>query len=85
MAIARMTEKSNDIKVVNVPSSIKALQVYLENLKGTICLTIEETSTSQWLYAELKEYVDKIIICDPCRNKLLSEGAGGATSLSVSL
>lgn len=74
MAIARMTEKSNDIKVIDVPSSIKELQIYLENLKGTICLTIEETSTSQWLYTELKEYVEKIIICDPYRNKLLSEG-----------
>ena len=48
MAIARMTEKSNDIKVIDVPSSIKELQVYLENLKGTICLTIKETSTSHW-------------------------------------
>ena len=74
MAMARMTEKSNDIKVIEVPSSIKELQVYLENLKGTICLTFEETSTSQWLYTELKDYVEKIIICDPLRNKLLSEG-----------
>jgi transposase len=75
MAIARMTEKSNDIKVIDVPSSIKELQVYLKNLKGTICLTIEETSTSQWIYTEVKDYVDKIIVCDPYRNKLLSEGA----------
>ena len=37
-------------------------------------MTIEETTTSQWLYTELKEYVDKILICDPCRNSLLSEG-----------
>ena len=74
MAIARMTEKSHDIKVIDVPSSIKELQVYLENLKGTICLTIEESSTSQWLYTELKEFVEKIIICDPYRNKLLCEG-----------
>jgi transposase len=41
MAIARMTEKSNDIKVIDVPSGIKELQVYLENLKGTICSTVE--------------------------------------------
>jgi hypothetical protein len=75
MAIARMTEKSNDTKVINVPSSIKEMQLYLKNLKGTICLTIEETSTSQWLYTELKEYVEKIIVYDPYRNKLLSEGA----------
>ncbi|NOT77741.1 MAG: transposase [Bacteriovoracaceae bacterium] len=74
MAIARMTEKSDDIKVIDVPSSIKEMQIYLKNLKGTICLTFEETSTSQWLYTELKEYVDKLVVCDPYRNKLLSEG-----------
>jgi len=50
------------------------MQIYLKNLKGTICLTFEETTTSQWPYTELKEYVDKIIVCDPYRNKLLSEG-----------
>lgn len=75
MAIARMTEKSNDIKVIDVPSSIKELQLYLENLKGKICLTIEESSTSQWLYTELKEFVEQIIVCDPYRNHLLTEGA----------
>ena len=37
-------------------------------------MTIEETTTSQWLYTELKEYVDRILICDPNRNKLLNEG-----------
>ena len=36
-----------------------------------------ETTISQWLYTELRKYVDKIIICDPHRNKLLSEGPKG--------
>lgn len=75
MAIARMTSKSNKINVIDVPSSVKEMQVYLKNLKGTVCLTIEETTTSQWLYTELNDFVDKLIICDPYRNKLLSEGA----------
>ena len=74
MAIARMTKKSNKIVVIDVPSDIFELQFYLKNLKGTKVLTIEETTTSQWLYTELMEYVDRIIICDPHRNKLLSEG-----------
>lgn len=74
MAIARMTKKSNKITVVDVPSDIEDLQAYLKNLKGTKILAIEETTTSQWLYTELKEYVDKILICDPNRNKLLNEG-----------
>jgi transposase len=74
MAIARMTKKSNKITAVDVPSDIKELQFYLKNLKGTKILSIEETTTSQWLYTELKEYVDEVLICDPYRNSLLSEG-----------
>lgn len=74
MAIARMTKKSNKITAVDVPSDIKELQFYLKNLKGTKILSIEETTTSQWLYTELKECVDDILICDPYRNSLLSEG-----------
>ena len=74
MAIARMTKKSNKITVRDVPSDVAELQIYLKNLKGTKVLAIEETTTSQWLYTELKEYVDKLFICDPYRNSLLSEG-----------
>lgn len=74
MAIARMTKKSNKITAIDVPADIKELQFYLKNLKGTKILAIEETTTSQWLYTELREHVDKILICDPHRNKLLSEG-----------
>ena len=75
MAIARMTSKSNKIQVIDVPSDIKEMQIYLKNLKGTICLTCEETTTARWLYTELNKYVTRMIICDPYRNKLLNEGA----------
>ena len=74
MAIARMTKKSNNIKAIDIPSDIKELQLYLTQLKGTKILTLEETNTSQWLYTELKDFVDRILICDPYRNRLLSEG-----------
>jgi len=75
MAIARMTTKSNKITTIDVPSDIAELQTYLKNLTGSKILAIEETTTSQWLYTELEDYVDRIVICDPHRNKLLSEGA----------
>ncbi|MCP3925852.1 MAG: IS110 family transposase [Desulfobacterales bacterium] len=74
MAIARMTKKSNKITAVDVPSDIVELQTYLKSLRGTKILVFEETTTSQWLYTELKDYVDRIIICDPYRNRLLSDG-----------
>jgi transposase len=74
MAIARMTQKSSNIKTVDVPANIQDLRIYLKNLKGSKILAIEETTTSQWLYTELKDLVDKLLICDPHRNKLLLEG-----------
>jgi len=74
MAIARMTKKSNEVKVIDVPSDIKELKLYLKALNGTIFLTFEETTTAQWLYTELKESVECILVCDPYRNRLLSEG-----------
>lgn len=74
MAIARMTAKTNRITVVDVPSELEELKAYLKNLKGSKILTIEETTPSQWLYVELKDHVDRILICDPYRNHLLSEG-----------
>jgi transposase len=75
MAIARMTAKSDKIDVIDVPSSLKELQLYLSRLKGKKYLTFEESTSSQWLYTELKSYAGKIIVCDPYRNHLLKEGA----------
>lgn len=75
MAIARMTGKANTVKVIDVPSDVDELKLYLGNLRGSKVLTIEETTTSQWLYTELKGHVESLVICDPVRNRLLSEGA----------
>ena len=74
MAIARMTKKSNKITVVDVPADAEELKVYLSNLKGKKILAIEETTSTQWLYTELVDFVDKLFVCDPYRNRLLSEG-----------
>ncbi len=60
MAVARMTKESSTVKSMDVPSSVKELRLYLSNLKGKKVLTFEETSTSQWLYTELREYVDDV-------------------------
>jgi Transposase len=74
MALARMTQKSGEIKVVDVPSSVEEIKLYLQQLRGRKILALEETNTAQWLYAELRNEVDEILICDPYRNRLLSDG-----------
>jgi hypothetical protein len=74
MAISRMTKKSKEIKTIDVPADVNELKIYLKELRGKKVLTFEETTGSQWLYTELKSSVDRLIVCDPYRNRLLSEG-----------
>lgn len=74
MSVARLTKKMTTPKVIDVPSNIRDLKDYLKELKGKKILTIEETTTSQWLFVELYDQIDKMLICDPHRNRLLSEG-----------
>lgn len=74
MAIAHMTTRRKVPQVFERPTNLKELKTYLSTLNGRIVLTIEETTTSQWLFLELFGHVDRIIICDPYRNRLLSNG-----------
>ena len=75
MALARITEKSNKVRVIESPSDLSGIKEYLKGLKGQKLFTIEETTSAQWLYSELRPFVTKLIVCDPHRNRLLSEGA----------
>lgn len=74
MAIARLTPQAKKPDVIDVPASVRDLKLYLNALTGSKILTVEESSTSQWLYTELVDHVDEIIICNPLRNRLLSHG-----------
>jgi len=75
VALARLTKKGNSPKIIEwAQSDIKLIKEYLNKLQGSTLLTFEETTNSQWLYVEFKDIVDRIIVCDPYRNHLLSEG-----------
>jgi len=74
MAIAHMTTRRKAPQVFERPTNLKELKTYLSTLSGRIVLTIEETTTSQWLFLELLDHVSRIIICDPYRNRLLCHG-----------
>jgi len=73
-ALASIRDTGTKYKVVEHPADLKLLKQCLKQLPGKKILTIEETTSSQWLYVELKDYVDKILICDPFHNSLLKSG-----------
>lgn len=74
MAIAHMSRHETTPRVFERPASLKDLKAYLGSLKGLVILTFEESGFAHWLYLELLDEVDRIIICDPFKNKLLHHG-----------
>jgi transposase len=75
MSIAWMRSNSIHPKIdKDLPAKLKTIKEYIKKFPGKKILTIEETTGAQWLYVELKDFVEKIVICDPYRNSLLKEG-----------
>jgi len=74
MAVARTTDPRRQPQAFERPSDIEELRQHLLSLKGRKILTFEETTSAQWLYLELCDLVDRIIICDTFHNRLLVHG-----------
>ncbi len=74
MAWAHSTKHHEKVETFDVRSDVQGFKRYLENLKGKTILTFEETSPAHWLYTELSESVDEIIVCEPYTNHLLKSG-----------
>ncbi|MEK7249585.1 MAG: transposase [Bacteroidota bacterium] len=74
MAIARLTPSRTEPTVIERPADVKELRLYLSQLQGRKIITLEETTSAHWLYLEVREYVERIIVCDPYRNRLLCDG-----------
>ena len=49
----------------------------MQSLSGPLHVTFEETAQAEWLYEVVRYFVAEVIVCDPRRNKLLSEGSKG--------
>lgn len=74
VAMATMRDSGGKVEIQMFQPDTRIIKEEIKKYKGSKILTIEETTTSHWLYVELKESVDKILICDPYRNSLLKDG-----------
>ena len=84
-ALASIRNNGAKYNVEEHPSSIKKLKECLSKYSGKKILTIEETTTAHWLYVELFDLVDKILICEPYYNSLLKSGPKNDKSDAVKL
>jgi transposase len=58
-----------------VTTEAAAIIRLVQSLNGPLHVTFEETTQAAWLYEVIRTYVAEVIVCDPRRNKLLSEGS----------
>jgi transposase len=56
----------------SVPTSIPAISAVLSSIQGKKILAMEEGPMAGWLYRNLNEKVDKLVVSEPRRNKLIS-------------
>jgi transposase len=47
----------------------------VQGFGGPLHVTFEETTQAAWLYEVVRGHVAEVVVCDPRRNKLLSEGS----------
>jgi transposase len=52
-----------------VPTDIASLREFLGGVRGPKILVIEEGPMSGWLYRNLRREVDRLVVCDPRRNR----------------
>ena len=74
MAVAHMSRCDQIPRIFERPSNLKDLKTYLGSLKGRTMITFEESGTAHWLYLELVDEADRVLICDPFQNRLLFHG-----------
>jgi len=74
---SKMTElaiekKEKIVQRYRVPTTIPALREVLGSIPRTKFMTFEEGPMAGWLYRNLKDNVDSLLVCDPRRNKLIA-------------
>jgi Transposase len=58
-----------------VPTEAAAIIRLIQSLSAPLHVTLEETTQAAWLWKVIRPFVSEVVVCDPRRNKLLSEGS----------
>ena len=75
--VAVMNADGKIVLETMVPTAAAAIREMIESLSGPLHVTLEETTQAEWLYEVIRDLVSEVVVCDPRRNKLLTEGSKG--------
>ena len=60
-----------------IPTSALEIRKLIKGIRGQLHVTYEEGTLSQWAYELIQPLVERVIVCNPRRNRLLEEGSKG--------
>ena len=69
-------QKGRIVRRYSVATTVRAIRDALDEIGGTRHLALEEGPLAGWLYRNLVDQVDTLVVCNPRRNKLIAEDDG---------
>jgi transposase len=74
ISIAVMDDSGKVVMESIIETKALTILQFVQGLRGSLHLTLEEGTWAAWLYDLLKPHVTEIVVCNPRRNALLKEG-----------
>lgn len=71
--LVAMTERGHVVRRDRCATNIPALVEAIEQVRRPRFLTIEEGPLADWLYRNLVDHVDEMVMCEPRRNHLIAK------------
>src|SRR6266851_5679490 len=75
ISVAVMDSKGKLIMECILETKATTILEFIHGLRGTLAVTFEEGTSAAWLHDLLKPHVSKIVVCDPRKNALLTDGS----------
>jgi transposase len=70
--LTAVDQDGQEVKRGRCETKIPKLRKLLDEVPRPRCLVIEEGPLADWLWRELRTYVDEMVVCEPRRNRLIA-------------
>ncbi|MGH9958870.1 MAG: IS110 family transposase [Pyrinomonadaceae bacterium] len=74
IVIVVLNEAGKCVMQTMIETKSQIIVDWIGGLRGTVYVTFEEGTYAAWLYDLLSPHVEKVVVCDPRKNKLLPSG-----------
>jgi transposase len=74
IVIAVLNEAGKCVMETIIETKTSPIVDFVRGLRGVLYVTLEEGTYAAWLHDVLSPHVEKVVVCDPRKNKLLPSG-----------